>query len=57
MKQAAPPDAEVIAPTRWLAWQSSVDELFPRGVRAYWKNLSFGQLDGAVPQILIRRAA
>ena len=57
MKQAAPPDAEVIDPTRWVAWQSSVDELFPRGVRAYWKNLSFGQLDGTVPQILVRRAA
>ena len=26
-------------------------------MRAYWKNLSFGQLDGTVPQILVRRAA
>ncbi len=33
-----------------------VDELFPRGVRAYWKNTSFDRLDGPVMDVLIRRA-
>lgn len=56
LERDAPPDAEIIEPTRWTSWQSSVDELFPRGVRAYWKNASFDRLDEPVADILIRRA-
>ena len=33
-----------------------MDELFPRGVRAYWKNTSFDRLDGPVMDVIIRRA-
>ena len=57
LTRKAPPDAEDIGPARWTAWQSSVDDLFPRGVRAYWKNASLDRIDGAVSDILIRRAA
>jgi FAD/FMN-containing dehydrogenase len=38
LERAAPPDARIIEPVQWTTWQSAVDELFPRGVRAYWKN-------------------
>ena len=41
LRQAAPPDAMVIQPIAWTAWQSAADSLFPKGVRAYWKNTSF----------------
>ena len=57
LRRAAPPDAEDVGPVRWTSWQSSVDDLFPRGVRAYWKNASLDRIDGAVASILIRRAA
>ena len=48
LRRAAPPDAEIIEPTAWASWQSAVDELFPKGVRAYWKNAPFDRLDDAV---------
>jgi FAD/FMN-containing dehydrogenase len=56
LERIAPPDARVVEPVRWTSWQSSVDELFPRGVRAYWKNTSFDRLDGPVIDVLARRA-
>jgi FAD/FMN-containing dehydrogenase len=40
LRALAPPDQAVVQPTRWTAWQSQADGLFPRGVRAYWKNTS-----------------
>lgn len=45
LRAALPPDIEVIEPTRWVDWQSAADEIFPKGVRAYWKNLSLDRLD------------
>ena len=45
LRAAAPPDEAIVQPTRWTAWQSQADALFPRGVRAYWKNTSFDRLD------------
>ena len=56
LRRAAPPDAEIIEPTAWASWQSAVDELFPKGVRAYWKNAPFDRLDAAVINTLTRRA-
>ena len=56
LERAAPPDARIIEPVQWTTWQSAVDELFPRGVRAYWKNTSFDRLDGPVMDVLLRRA-
>ena len=55
LRRAAPPDAEIVEPVKWTTWQSAVDELFPKGVRAYWKNSSFNQLDDAVIDVLVRR--
>jgi FAD/FMN-containing dehydrogenase len=57
LRRAAPPDAEIAEPTAWTSWQSAVDELFLKGVRAYWKNAPFDRLDDAVINTLIRRAA
>ena len=56
LERAAPPDARIVEPVQWTSWQSSVDGLFPRGARAYWKNTSFDRLDGPVADVLIRRA-
>lgn len=52
LRTFGPPALEVVEPTRWVAWQSSVDEIFPRGVRAYWKNASFDRLDDATIGII-----
>ena len=43
-------------PTRWTAWQSQADGLFPKGVRAYWKNTSFDRLDDATIAVIVDRA-
>ena len=53
---AAPPDIEVLQPTTWTAWQSAADSLFPKGVRAYWKNTSFDRLDDATIEVIVDRA-
>jgi hypothetical protein len=46
----------MVEPVQWTTWQSAVDELFPRGARAYWKNTSFDRLDGPVMGVIIRWA-
>ncbi len=52
-RRACPADVELLDPTTWLAWQSSVDEVFPKGVRAYWKNATLDALgDGAIEMIV-----
>ncbi|MFH5823892.1 FAD-binding oxidoreductase [Georgenia sp. AZ-5] len=56
LRDAAPPDGAVVAPTPWTAWQSGMDELFPKGSRAYWKNAAFDRLDAEVIDVLVRRA-
>jgi FAD/FMN-containing dehydrogenase len=47
MRALAKPDDEVVEPARWVDWQSQADALFPRGSRAYWKNLPFDHLSDA----------
>ncbi len=44
MRSLAKPDGESMEPTRWVDWQSQADGLFPRGSRAYWKNVPFDRL-------------
>ncbi len=44
MRALAKPDVEVVEPARWVDWQSQADDLFPRGSRAYWKNVPFDRL-------------
>jgi FAD/FMN-containing dehydrogenase len=57
LRSAAPPDLEVVQPVPWTEWQSAVDDLFPRGSRAYWKNVAFDELDDAVVDVVVRRAS
>ena len=57
LRNAAPPDVEVVEPARWTEWQTAADEMFPKGVRAYWKNTSFDRLDEDVIEAIVRRAA
>jgi len=45
MRTLAKPDEESIDAARWVDWQSQADALFPRGSRAYWKNVPFDHLD------------
>lgn len=53
MRALAKPDQEAVEPARWVEWQSAADELFPRGSRAYWKNLPFDRLgDGEIGVVL-----
>ena len=56
LRAVAPPDEALVQPTRWTAWQSQADGLFPRGVRAYWKNTSFDRLDDATIEVIVDRA-
>ena len=44
LRGMARPDGEVVEPARWVDWQSQADGLFPRGSRAYWKNVPFDRL-------------
>ncbi|MFC5928655.1 FAD-binding oxidoreductase [Cryobacterium melibiosiphilum] len=57
LRRAAPPDAEIVEPVKWTTWQSAADELFPKGVRGYWKNTSLDHLDEDVIDVLVRRGA
>ena len=41
--------AEEVGEIDWCAWQSAMDGLFPKGVRAYWRNVAFDDLsDGLI---------
>lgn len=55
LRVLAPPDDEVVAVSPWAQWQSSVDAVFPKGVRAYWRNASLDRLDDDVIDVLVRR--
>jgi hypothetical protein len=57
LRIAAPPDAEAVDPAPWTTWQSALDEVFPKGVRAYWKNTSFDRLDDDVIDTIVQRAS
>ena len=56
LRDAARPSAEVLDPTTWPAWQSAADQLFPKGSRAYWKNISFDDLDDSTIETLVYHA-
>jgi FAD/FMN-containing dehydrogenase len=53
----APPDAEEVGNVAWTQWQSAFDPVFPKGVRAYWRNTSFDRLDKDVIDVLVRRGS
>lgn len=54
LTEEAPPDVQVLEAMPWATWQSSVDSMFPRGSRAYWKNTSVDRLDDAAIDALVR---
>jgi FAD/FMN-containing dehydrogenase len=56
LRAVVPPDEAVVQPTRWTAWQSQADSLFPKGVRSYWRNTSFDRLDSATIGVIVDRA-
>jgi FAD/FMN-containing dehydrogenase len=57
LRNSVPADIELIEPTRWVDWQSSVDSALPKGVRAYWKNAFFKDLSDGLIDAIIERAA
>lgn len=57
LRSASPPDVEIAEPMRWVSWQSSVDEVFPKGVRAYWKNAALNRLDEPIVTAVVDAAA
>jgi FAD/FMN-containing dehydrogenase len=56
LRASAPPDVELLQPTRWVAWQSESDPSLPKGVRAYWKNAFFERFGEELQEILIEHA-
>ena len=52
LREAAPPDLEKPGPPSWVERQHALDVIFPKGSRAYWKNLSFDRLDEEVIEVL-----
>ena len=57
LRRAAPPAVEDDQRPSWSAWQSSVDAVFPKGSRGYWRNSSFDELNPDVIAALMRRGA
>ena len=57
LRRLAPPDDEEVGDVDWVEWQSAMDVLFPKGVRAYWRNTSFDELSDDVIDVLVRRGA
>lgn len=53
LRRACPPDATSLDPTTWRAFQSAFDVILPKGVRAYWRNASFGGLDDGLIDALV----
>jgi FAD/FMN-containing dehydrogenase len=53
LRAACPPDVASVDPMRWLAFQSAFDTAMPKGVRAYWRNASFGRFDGPMIDTLV----
>ena len=57
LRELAPPDEEEVGDMRWVDWQQAFDPVFPKGVRAYWRNTSFDRLDDEVVDVLVRRGS
>jgi FAD/FMN-containing dehydrogenase len=52
---ACPPDLTLLDPTSWRAFQTSFDAILPNGVRAYWRNHAFTELDDRLIDTLVER--
>lgn len=53
LREAAPPDLEKPSPPAWAERQRTLDVIFPKGSRGYWKNLAFDRLDEDVIDVLV----
>ncbi|HEX8024961.1 MAG TPA: FAD-binding oxidoreductase [Candidatus Limnocylindrales bacterium] len=53
LRSACPPDMTLLEPTTWRAFQTAFDAILPHGVRAYWRNASFGALDDRLIDALV----
>jgi FAD/FMN-containing dehydrogenase len=52
----ADPDEVLAGPTPWLELQTSADDLFPRGVRAYFKSTYLDRLDEGAMDVLVEHS-
>ncbi len=57
LRSLSTPDVEALEPTTWVAWQSSMDEVFAGHPRAYWKNVALSRLDEPTIAALVDQAA
>lgn len=57
LRALSAPDVEAIEPMTWVAWQSSMDELFAGHARAYWKNVALTRLDDATIDAIVDQAS
>jgi FAD/FMN-containing dehydrogenase len=57
LRALASPDMEEAGEVGWVQWQSGFDPVFPKGVRAYWRNTSFDRLDEDVIDVLVQRGS
>jgi FAD/FMN-containing dehydrogenase len=57
LRAALTPDVVILEPTTWVAWQSAADEIFPHGVRAYWKNVSLAELGDQTIDAIVEAAS
>jgi FAD/FMN-containing dehydrogenase len=53
IRAACPPDADLFEPTTWRGFQTAFDGILPNGVRAYWRNASFGGLSDGLVDTLV----
>jgi FAD/FMN-containing dehydrogenase len=53
LRELTPPDLEKVGPPTWVDRQRMLDPIFPKGSRAYWKNVSFDRLDEEVVDVLV----
>ena len=53
---AVPTGEQDISAVSWPDWQSVVDGLFPKGVRAYWKNTALDDFSDGAINVLVARA-
>lgn len=57
LRALAAPDDEEVGEIDWCAWQSAMDGLFPKGVRASWRNVAFDDLSDGLIDVLVARGS
>jgi len=57
LRTMVPPDADSLAPTPWPAWQSAMDQVYPKGSRSYLKNQPISRLDEEAIGVVVELAS